>query len=69
MTEEKLKYLKDSLVNIQNEQYNVYVMSESITNDTQSVLKGMSLCIRELASCVSHLTAVVNGLIEEGDAE
>lgn len=69
MTEEKLKYLKDSLVNIQNEQYNVYVMSESVTNDMQSVLKGMSLCIRGLASCVSHLTSVVNGLIEEGDAE
>ena len=69
MTEEKAKYLKTSLENIQYEQYNIYKMSESVSNDMQSVLKGMELCIRGLAGCVSHLISVVNELIEEGDTE
>lgn len=69
MTEEKLKYLKTSLENIQYEQYNIYKMSESVSNDMQSVLKGMELCIRGLAGCVSHLVSVVNDLIEECDKE
>lgn len=69
MTEEKLKYLKDSLVNIQYEQHNVYAMSESATDDMQSVLKGMDLCIRGLASCISHLISVVNELVKECDAD
>lgn len=69
MTEEKLKYLKDALVNIQYEQHNVYKMSENATNDMQSVLKGMDLCIRGLAGCVSHLISVVNELVKECDVD
>ena len=69
MTEEKAKYLKTSLENIQHEQYSVYKLSESVTDEMKNALSGMDLCIRGLAGCVSHLASVVNDLIEEGDAE
>lgn len=67
MTEEKAKYLRESLKNIQYEQDAVFKLTESVLDDLQNCLRGLNVSIRGMVRCVGLLSSVVNDLIEEGE--
>lgn len=67
MTEEKAKYLRESLKNIQYEQDAVFKLTESVLDDLQKCMSGLNVSIRGTVRCVGLLSSVVNDLIEEGE--